>query len=252
MKKPLKITLIVLAVLLVLAIAAFFILTSLYECQWVDGWGFYAHDQNSSTLALVPFPEIWNCRTLSNMNSVEQVGDHVYCAMNRNYQLDLLGIPVDTAVVFGSGKMWDFTTITYYGGASSESNHGLSPLYSSTVTKVILLDGVTNLSDSFIRGCGKLQTLYLPESIREFDCSAMNHCYEITGIYFQGNCPEFVRRDRNSATGFEPWNPLESAYPNGTVTVYYQPGTTGWDPAFWEDYAVLVEREYEIDWSDAS
>ena len=250
MKKSLKIALIVLAVLLVLAIAAFFILTSLYECQWVSGWGFFDHDQDSNTLTLVPFPEVWNCRTLHNINSVEQIGDHVYCAMNKNYQASLLGIPENTAVIFGSGAMWDFTTITFDGidDTHSETNHGLSPLHGCGITKAILLDGVTNLSDSFLRSCHGLETLYLPASLREFDCNAMNHCYEITSIYFEGNSPEFVHRDKTAATGYVPRNPLESAYPNGTVTVYYQPGTTGWDPAFWEDYAVLVEREYEVDW----
>ena len=244
MKKSLKITLIVLAVLLVLAIAAFFILTSLYECQWVDGWGFYAHDPDSSTLTLVPFPEIWNCRTLSNINSVEQVGDHVYCAIDRDYSLYPSGIQEGTAVVFGSGEMWDFTLYDW----TPEPNHGASPLFDGRVTKVILLDGITNLSAAFLESCTKLESLYLPASIREFDCNAMNHCYEITSIYFEGNSPEFVHRDKTAATGYVPRNPLKLAYPNGTVTVYYQPGTTGWDPAFWEDYAVLVEREYEVDW----
>ena len=247
MKKSLKITLIVLAVLLVLAIAAFFILTSLYECQWVDGWGFYAHDQNSSTLALVPFPEIWNCRTLSDVNTIKQIGDHVYCAMDVDYSIYEIGIPENTAVIFGSGEMWDFHDIGC-DWVPPEPDHGISPLYYSQITKAILLDGVTNLSDDFFDMCMKLETLYLPASIQELDCTALTGCEGITGIYFQGNCPEFVRRDRNSTTGFEPWNPLESAYPSGAVTVYYQPGTTGWDPAFWEDYAVLVEREYEVDW----
>ena len=251
MKKSLKIALIVLAVLLVLVIAAFFILTGLCGFQWVSGWGFYAHDTDSNTLILVPFPEIWNCRTLHNINSVEQIGDHVYCAMNKNYQASLLGIPENTAVIFGSGAMWDFTTITFDGidDTHSETNHGLSPLHGCGITKAILLDGVTNLSDSFLRSCHGLETLYLPASLREFDCNAMNHCYEITGIYFQGNCPEFVYDGEIAPFYF---HPLNLTYPNGTVTVYYQPGTTGWDPAFWEDYAVLVEREYEIDWSDAS
>ena len=241
MKKPLKITLIVLAVLLVLAIAAFFILTSLYECQWVDGWGFYAHDQASNTLTLVPVPEIWNCRTLHNINSVEQIGDHVYCAINRDYSLYPSGIQEGTAVVFGSGEMWEFDS---YNGAP-EQQHGSSPLYDGRITKAILLDGVTNLSSSFFDMCMKLETLYLPASLREFDCDAMKHCHEITGIYFQGNCPEFTYNGKIAPFYF---HPLDLTYPSGTVTIYYQPGTTGWDPAFWEDYAVLVEREYEVDW----
>ena len=242
MKKPLKITLIVLAVLLVLVIAAYFILTGLCGFQWVDGWGFYAHDPDSSTLTLVPFPEIWNCRTLSNINSVEQIGDHVYCAIDRDYSLYPSGIQEGTAVVFGSGEMWEFDS---YNG-TPEQHHGSSPLYEGRITKAILLDGVTNLSSYFFRMCMKLETLYLPASIQEFDCNALTGCEGITSIHFAGNFPEIVIMGKSAPTNCYP---LDAAYPSGTVTVYYQPGTTGWDPAFWEDYAVLVEREYEVDWS---
>ena len=244
MKKSLKITLIVLAVLLVLAIAAFFILTSLYECQWVDGWGFYAHDQNSSTLALVPFPEIWNCRTLSDVNTIKQIGDHVYCAMDVDYSIYEIGIPENTAVIFGSGEMWDFHDIGC-DWVPPEPDHGISPLYYSQITKAILLDGVTNLSDDFFDMCMKLETLYLPASIQELDCTALTGCEGITSIHFAGNFPEIVIMGKSAPTNCYP---LDAAYPSGTVTVYYQPGTTGWDPAYWEDYAVLVEREYEVDW----
>lgn len=227
MKNALKTTLIVIALLLLVVIISGCILTNLYDFDQIGEHVYYIMDRNTKNVVI-----------LGQGNTgdfFEQIGDQVYYSLNKQ---------TGTAVIFGEGKMWDYDDFIMGGRPFY-----LSPLTYSEAKKVIVLDGVVNISHTIFNSCTALQEVYLPASIEEFDCDALPHCNAITGIYFQGDCPEFVYEGLGKDNGFEPFNPLEGAWPQSPVTVYYQSGTTGWDPAFWEGYASLVEQEYVVDWN---
>ena len=208
MKKPvqktltgLSIALAVVAVLLILAIAAFFILSSIYD--------------------------------------VTQVGNSAFCLITKDGE---------TAVIFGFGKLWDYAefAIDFF---PSYSHHGLSPFYLSEIKKVIFCYGITNISYELLSSCHDLEEVYIPSSVKKIDSNAFWQCSSMTSVHFGGNAPKFVYlKEEVFSDGTYPWNPFDCLYAKQPVTIYYQPGTTGWDSPDWEGYN-LVAQKYCVDWS---
>ncbi len=206
MKKPvqktltgLSIALAVVAVLLILAIAAFFILSSIYD--------------------------------------ITQVGNSAFCLITKDGE---------TAVIFGLGKLWDYTRL----GIFSFPHHGQPPfLFKFNVKKVIVCYGISKISRGFFSDCDKLSEIYIPASVREFDCMSLDGSSKLAHVYFQGNAPKSVYlKEEIFSDGTYPWNPFDDLYTDQPVTIYYQPGTTGWDSPDWEGFQ-LVEQKYHVDWS---
>ena len=208
MKKPvqktltgLSIALAVVAVLLILAIAAFFILSSIYD--------------------------------------ITQVGNSAFCLITKDGE---------TAVIFGLGRLWNASEITY-GAFPNYPHYGLSTLYASEIQKAIICYGITNIPHEFFTYCTKLSEIYIPASVREFDCMSLDECYKLAHVYFQGNAPKFVYlKEEVFFDGIHAWNAFDDLYAEQPVTIYYQPGTTGWDSPDWEGYN-LVAQKYRVDWS---
>ena len=208
MKKPvqktltgLSIALAVVAVLLILAIAAFFILSSIYD--------------------------------------VTQVGNSAFCLIIKDGE---------TAVIFGFGKLWDYAefAIDFF---PSYSHHGLSPFYLSEIKKVIFCYGITNISYELLSSCHDLEEVYIPSSVKKIDSNAFWHCSSMTSVHFGGNAPKFVNLKKEVyPDGTYPGNSFTHLFAKQPVTIYYQPGTTGWDSPDWEGFQ-LVEQKYHVDWS---
>lgn len=252
MKKGLKITLIVLAILLVLVVAAYFVLTGLFDFHWVDDGMFYAQNFQSRTVVVCSLPDVWNSHILHNMDEVIQIGDHVYSATQADFLLQPYPdrptpLPKGSVVIFGNGEIWKYQPwfSDSDGSDSPESLHGLSPYWDSTVENVIILDGVTDVGEYLFWSCA-LKALYLPASIKTVDEHSIGS--RPSEIHFQGDCPAFI----NDYFDDEPYQPLSWGNAERHVTIYYQPGTSGWEPACWGDYATLVEQKYTIDWSGIS
>lgn len=239
MKKGAKITLIVLAAVLVLIVAAFLILSCLYEMQWTGGLSFYLRNENAGSLTICRFPYVGNCRTLSNVENVQQVGDHVFFAE----------VNSSTAVVFGSGSTWYYASFKSATASPDEYHHD-SPLWDTTTEEAIVLDGVTGIADNFFRGCDSLKSIYFPASLRRLSTLSLPHCSTLT-LHFQGDCPEIFYWCSEYADTEEP-NPLlyitRFLDEEKEFLVYYQPGTSGWEEGQWAEYATLTEQEYQIDW----
>ena len=208
MKKPvqktltgLSIALAVVAVLLILAIAAFFILSSIYD--------------------------------------VTQVGNSAFCLITKDGE---------TAVIFGFGKLWDYAEfgIDFF---PNYSHHGQSPFCLSEIKKVIICYGITDISHELFYDCDELAEIYIPASVKEIDCHSMDFYHDDIHVYFGGNAPKFTCMGKDiTRGGSQPWNPLQYVCVEQPATVYYQPGTTGWDSPDWEGFQ-LIEQKYHVDWS---
>ena len=208
MKKPvqktltgLSIALAVVAVLLILAIAAFFILSSIYD--------------------------------------VTQVGNSAFCLITKDGE---------TAVIFGLGRLWNASEITY-GAFPNYPHFGLSTLYASEIQKAIICYGITNIPHEFFTYCTKLSEIYIPSTVKKIDSSTFWGCDRLARVHFEGNAPKFIYiKDEPITENVLPWNSFDDLSAEQPVTIYYQPGTTGWDSPDWEGFQ-LVEQKYHVDWS---
>lgn len=74
-------------------------------------------------------------------------------------------------------------------------------------------NGVTNIASYAFLQCQDLTKLKFPPSITSMSDNAVEGCYGLTSIFFEGNAPI----GSSNMIG------------SGTLTFYYLPGTTGWD-----------------------
>ena len=73
---------------------------------------------------------------------------------------------------------------------------------------------VTSIEDGAFEFCASLTAIIIGTSVTNIGELAFYHCTGLTGVYFKVNAPTAV-------------SPLFNGDDN--VTVYYLPGTTGWD-----------------------
>jgi hypothetical protein len=123
-------------------------------------------------------------------------------------------------------------TITGYSGPGgfviipSTSNNGLlvtsigyEAFYNTSVAFVMIPGSVTNIEDEAFWNCTSLTTVTIPGSVISIGSEVFQDCTSLTSVYFGGNAPSL---DGAEFAGDDPQN----------LTVYYLPGTTGWDSRF--------------------
>jgi hypothetical protein len=86
----------------------------------------------------------------------------------------------------------------------------------SSLTNIILPNNIDSIRDVTFSGCRSLTSITIPASVTSIGDSVFTYCTNLTGIYFSGNAP---------SAGWDDFY-LDP------VTVYYLPGTTGWDTTF--------------------
>ena len=94
----------------------------------------------------------------------------------------------------------------------------------TSLTSVTLGNSVTYIDDFAFFGCTSLTNVTIPNSVTSIGSYGFSFCTNLTGVYFQGNAPSvgsFVFEDGNQPIVY-----------SSQVTVYYLPGTTGWDATF--------------------
>ena len=89
------------------------------------------------------------------------------------------------------------------------------------IKSVIIPNGVTEIGKNAFRFCHGLTSITVPKSVTRIGDLAFDET-NIASVYFEGNAP--------SGTGFAFYDP------NHGATIYYKPGTTGWDNAIWSDF----------------
>jgi hypothetical protein len=91
----------------------------------------------------------------------------------------------------------------------------------STLSQVTLSDHLGEVGGQAFSGCLSLSRLLLPSSLTNIGIYAFSGCSSLTHLFFAGNAPSANNPFRNT---FDPLNIL--------VTVYYLPGSTGWENTF--------------------
>lgn len=57
------------------------------------------------------------------------------------------------------------------------------------LTKVTLLEGITNIKDGTFVGCTKLRTIYLPSTINSINDNSLTECYSLKDVYIKEVSP---------------------------------------------------------------
>src|SRR5262249_42187568 len=78
--------------------------------------------------------------------------------------------------------------------------------------------GVTRIEQYAFEDCTSLTRVTLPASLTTIMDYAFYNCCSLTGVHFLGNAPDFAG--------------VSVFFYDNDATVYYLPGTTGWDTTF--------------------
>ncbi len=87
-------------------------------------------------------------------------------------------------------------------------------------------DGVVNIAKAAFNRCFSLTTITVPASVTNIENGAFSQCNGLTKMYFKGNAPQM---DRGGGTG-RYFGDVFCGVKNATI--YYRPGTKGWDKTF--------------------
>ncbi len=93
------------------------------------------------------------------------------------------------------------------------------------LTGVALGDSVTSIGNWAFFNCTSLSGVTVPGSVTSIGSCAFQYCTSLTEVFFQGNCPS-----------------IDSDVFDGDVnaTLYYLPGTVGWNPEFQGGRPILL------------
>jgi hypothetical protein len=205
-------------------------------------WAFAACDNLKSitipnSVTSIPPHGMYFCHGLTNVtipNSVSSIGDQAFCNCS---SLTSIRIPNGVAsigfdVFSGCSGLTDVTipdTVTNIGNQTFENCYNLA--------RVTLPNGITSIAAQLFMWCTSLTNITIPESVSSIQPMAFGACTNLAGVFFKGNAP--AGADAGYVFVY-----LKGTPPNVTVvwdpvTVYYLPGTTGWDPWVSPPAAVL-------------
>jgi hypothetical protein len=154
------------------------------------------------------------CSGLTNVtlgNGVTSIGSS---AFNNCPRLTNLTIPssvtnIGSAAFDGTGLI----SVTLPNSVTTIADDLFSSCYS--LTSVTIPNSVTSIGFGAFYGCYSLASVKIPSSVTAIGDYAFGYCTSLAGVYFQGDAPQSV-------------DPSVFWYGNDP-TVYYLPGTTGWD-----------------------
>jgi hypothetical protein len=104
-------------------------------------------------------------------------------------------------------------------------------------------NGVTNIGDGAFDGCSSLTSVVIGNSVTHIADEAFAGCSTLTSVYFQGNAPSFGGAVFVYGFPSQFWDP---------ATIYYLPGTTGWDDVSTNTGVPVVLWNPQIQTSDTS
>jgi hypothetical protein len=187
------------------------------------------------------------CNSLTSVMIPDSVADIGWCAfawcdglteitvdaLNANYRsLDgvLFNQDQTTLIQCPAGKGGSNYTVP--GSVTTIGDHAFRGCGMSGIT---IPGSVTSIKDNAFLECYSLTNITIPGSVTSLGAGAFFYCTSLAGVYFQGNAPSF------DSSVF---------YNANNATVYYLPGTTGWEHWIAPPPAMLWNPRFQV--GDAS
>jgi hypothetical protein len=178
----------------------------------------------------------WQCSLLPSIaisSSVATIGEGPFagCISLTNIAV----APGNPAFSSVSGVLFDknqATLIQYPAGLSASSyvvpnsvnNIGGYAFGGSYFNNISLPNGLASIGEYAFANAGQLTNIFIPSSVTSIGDYAFESCYALSSVYFMGNAPP----DDGTVLSL-----------SGVSTVYYLPGTTGWNSTFCGEPTVL-------------
>lgn len=96
--------------------------------------------------------------------------------------------------------------------------------YCSGLTNVVLPVGLVSIEGSAFYSCDSLKSITIPAAVTNLGDSAFFSCGNLTSVYFLGNAPSL---ELSMLLG-----PASQFWDDTNATVYFLPGTSGWDAVY--------------------
>ena len=214
MKKPLKITLIVLAALLVVLVAGVAILFPYFQNRGQMGDNvYYLYNENSGTLVIYGEGEMWDFH-IPGMSCWTPSEEY------------------HTSPFYRPG--WKLQDMEY------------APL-----KRVIILEGVTAITANAFYGCLDLEEIYIPASMERIMSYAIQECPNLRRMYFSGDQPWMSLSDSFCKTTETNIAGEADSLTNHHITVIHKPGTTGYGGYGWGGIEAILEQNFLSGWARA-
>ena len=147
-------------------------------------------------------------------DGVTCIADFAFESCNR---MTRVTIP-DSVKTIGEDAFAFCTNLTQVTIGNGVTNLAVYAFYNcGRMTDLTLGTGIARIGGFAFGGCGSLTNVTFPRSVTQIGPAAFYNCASLTGAYFTGNAPTVS--DQTFAVD-----------PN--TTVYYLPGTSGWDSVF--------------------
>jgi hypothetical protein len=133
-----------------------------------------------------------------------------------SYCTSLTSVTVpDNVTDLGGAAFSDCTSLTNVTIGRGVTSIDVYTFYEcASLTSVMIPATVTNIEYNAFYGCTSLTSVTIPRNVTSLGATAFGNCYLLTAVYFQGGAPSVDSSAFNSDTN---------------ATVYYLPGTTGWE-----------------------
>ena len=156
------------------------------------------------------------CIGLTNVtipNSVTNIGYYAFCYCT---SLPHITIP-DSVASIGVHAFDSCCSLTNVTLGTNVTTIGDNTFASCTsLAGVVIPDSVTAIGMGAFSWCTALSTVTIPRRVSLIEDATFEHCTNLAGVYFQGNAPDGVGAGTFLAAD--------------KATVYYLPGTVGWNP----------------------
>jgi hypothetical protein len=174
----------------------------------------------------------YSCTSLTNVTIPDGVTSIGIEAFSRCTKLTKVTIPNRVSTI-ASWTFYSCTSLTNVTIGASVTNIGLSAFSGCTsLTSVSIPSSLISIGGGVFSSCTSLISVTMGNSVTSIGGGAFSGCQSLTGVFFKGNAP---------SVGSEVFYGADNA------TVYYLPGTTGWNQWASPPRAVLWNPEVQMD-----